>query len=194
MMNTEIVIERKRIDEMDRAAYNPRVDLRPGDDEYTNLQHSIDRFGLVLPIVWNKRTNRVVGGHQRLTVLENTGVEEVDVSVVDLDEVREKQLNIALNKTGGDWDEVKLTLLLDELGADAYETGFSQAEIEALENDVESLVDGDFVEQELATIEQLFNLQLTFNAEDKADIRAFIKDYGKEELAKVILAKVKGEV
>lgn len=193
-MNTEMIIERKRIEDMERATYNPRVDLRPGDDEYDNLNHSIDRFGIVLPVVWNRRTNRVVGGHQRLTVLENSGVEEVDVSVVDLDETREKQLNIALNKTGGSWDEAKLALLLDELGDEAYETGFSQAEIEALENDIDALIDGDAVEKELATIEQLFNLQLTFNAQDKADLKAYIKDYGKEELVNVILSKVKGEI
>lgn len=193
-MNTEMIIEKKRIEDLERATYNPRVDLRPGDDEYDNLNHNIDRFGLVLPIVWNRRTNRVVGGHQRLTVLENMGVEEVDVSVVDLDEIREKQLNIALNKTGGAWDEAKVTVLLEELGEDAYETGFSQAEIEALENDIDSLVDNDTVEKELSAIEQLFNLQLTFNAQDKADIRSFISDYGKEELVKVILQKVKGAI
>lgn len=193
-MNTEMIIEKKRIKDLERATYNPRVDLRPGDDEYDNLNHNIDRFGLVLPIVWNRRTNRVVGGHQRLTVLENMGVEEVDVSVVDLDEIREKQLNIALNKTGGAWDEAKLAVLLEELGEDAYETGFSQAEIEALENDIDSLVDNDTVEKELSAIEQLFNLQLTFNAQDKADIRSFISDYGKEELVKVILQKVKGAI
>lgn len=193
-MNTEMIIEKKRIEDLERATYNPRVDLRPGDDEYDNLNHNIDRFGLVLPIVWNRRTNRVVGGHQRLTVLENMGVEEVDVSVVDLDEIREKQLNIALNKTGGAWGEAKLAVLLEELGEDAYETGFSQAEIEALENDIDSLVDNDTVEKELSAIEQLFNLQLTFNAQDKADIRSFISDYGKEELVKVILQKVKGAI
>ena len=190
----EMIIEKKRISEIDRAKYNPRVDLRPGDDEYDNLLHSIDKFGLVIPIVWNKRTNTVVGGHQRLTVLENLGVEEVDVSVVDLDETKEKQLNIALNKTGGSWDEAKLIELLEELGDDAYETGFSPAEIEVLENNIEALVDDSFLENELASIAATFNLQLTFNAVDKADIKAFIKDYGKEELIKVILSKVKGEI
>lgn len=184
----------KRIDDMDRAKYNPRVDLRPGDDEYDKLHHSIEKFGMLLPIVWNERTNTVVGGHQRLTVLENDGVEEVEVSVVNLNETQERQLNIALNKTGGNWDEAKLAILLDELGEDATETGFSPAEIEALQNDIESLVDGGFLEDELSSIEKLFNLSLTFNSADRADINAYIKDYGKEDLVKVILQKVKGEI
>ena len=189
-----MIIERKRIDEMERAKYNPRVELRPGDDEYEKLRHSILKNGMILPVVWNKRTNTVVGGHQRLTVLEYEGEEFVEVSVVDLDILQEKQLNIALNKTGGRWDETKLVALLEELGDDATETGFDLAEIEALQNDIDSLVDGGFLEDELSSLEKLFNLSLTFNAADRADINAYIKDYGKEELVKVIIQKVKGEI
>lgn len=117
-------IIRKKIREMDRATYNPRVDLMPGDTEYENLRRSIKTYGLIIPVIWNERTNRVVGGHQRLTVLENEGETEVDVSVVDLDETQEKQLNVALNKVEGGWDEEKLGELLAELGEDATLTGF----------------------------------------------------------------------
>ena len=77
-------IIKKRIADMERAEYNPRVELMPGDDEYEKLKRNIDRFGVVVPVIWNKRTNRVVSGHQRLTVLMNEGVTETDVSVVDL--------------------------------------------------------------------------------------------------------------
>ena len=77
-------IIKKRITDMERAEYNPRVELMPGDDEYEKLKRNIERFGMVVPVIWNRRTNRVVSGHQRLTVLMNEGVTEVDVSVVDL--------------------------------------------------------------------------------------------------------------
>lgn len=69
-------IIKKRIADMERAEYNPRVELMPGDDEYEKLKRNIDRFGVVVPVIWNKRTNRVVSGHQRLTVLMNEGVTE----------------------------------------------------------------------------------------------------------------------
>ena len=92
-------IERKRISDLNRATYNPRIDLIPGDPEYENLRRSITTYGLLIPVIWNKRTNNVVGGHQRLTVLENEGETEVDVSVVDLDPMQERQLNVASTKS-----------------------------------------------------------------------------------------------
>jgi len=56
----------------------------------------------VEPIVWNKRTGNIVGGHQRLKVLLDMGMREVDCVVVDLDEAKEKALNLALNKIQGE--------------------------------------------------------------------------------------------
>ena len=63
--------------------------------------------------------------------------------VVELDEEREKALNIALNKISGDWDKDKLMLLISDLqGADfdVSLTGFDPAEIDDLFKD--SLKDG----------------------------------------------------
>lgn len=167
-------IIKKRITDMERAEYNPRVELMPGDDEYEKLKRNIERFGMVVPVIWNRRTNRVVSGHQRLTVLMNEGVTEVDVSVVDLDETAEKQLNIA--------------------GDAAPETGFDLYEIEALENNVDALVDGDFLDSELKSIEETFNISLKFSAEDRDVLKEYIKDNGKEDLVAVIVQKIRGEI
>ena len=95
----------------------------------------MEQFGYVEPVIWNKATGRVVGGHQRLKVLMDMGVTEVECVVVELDEEREKALNIALNKISGDWDKDKLMLLISDLqGADfdASLTGFDPAEIDDL--------------------------------------------------------------
>lgn len=188
-----MLIEKKKIRDMNRAVYNPRIELIPGDTEYENLRRSINTYGLVIPVVWNKRTNNLVGGHQRLSVLENEGETEVDVSVVDLDETQERQLNIALNKIEGGWDEDKLADLLAELGEDAILTGFTQQEIDSLTNDIDSLIDGDTVDEELKAIEELFNVSLTFDKADQEDLKAYVKDYGKEALVQLIIQKAKGE-
>jgi ParB-like chromosome segregation protein Spo0J len=123
------------ISQLNPAKYNPRKDLKPGDPEYKKLKRSMQEFGYVEPIVWNKRSGNIVGGHQRYKVLLDMGMSEVDCVVVDLDETKEKALNLALNKIQGDWDYLKLKDLLQELDTGEFDielTGFSVEEIEDL--------------------------------------------------------------
>jgi ParB-like chromosome segregation protein Spo0J len=126
---------KKKIEELKPSEYNPRLDLQPGEKEYEKLKLSIREFGCVEPIVWNKRTGNIVGGHQRFKVLQEMGISEVEVSEVDLPEDKEKALNLALNKIQGDWDMVLLKELLEELDTGAFDvelTGFDEKEIENL--------------------------------------------------------------
>ena len=130
-------IKRMKLVELNPAAYNPRIALKPGDPEFERLKNSIASFGNVEPIVWNKRTGNVVGGHQRLLVLKDMGEIETDVSVVDLTDEDEKLLNVALNKIKGDWDYDKLPELLSQFGPeDVKLSGFSPQEIAILCADV----------------------------------------------------------
>ena len=128
-------IVKMKLSELNPAEYNPRKALKPGDPAYEKLKASILSFGNVEPIVWNRSTGNVIGGHQRLRVLLDLGVEESEVSVVELSEVDEKRLNIALNKITGEWDDEKLTSLLAELtagGVDVYPTGFDEQELSSM--------------------------------------------------------------
>ena len=142
-MGSRMLIEKKNTADLLPADYNPRKDLKPGDAEYEKLKRSIEQFGYVEPVIWNKTTGRVVGGHQRLKVLMDMGITEVECVVVEMDEDKEKALNIALNKISGDWDKDKLALLIADLqGADfdVSLTGFEPAEIDDLFKD--TLKDG----------------------------------------------------
>lgn len=144
-----MLIEKKNTADLLPADYNPRKDLKPGDAEYEKLKRSIEQFGYVEPVIWNKTTGRVVGGHQRLKVLMDMGMTEVDCVVVEMDEDKEKALNIALNKISGEWDKDKLALLIADLqGADfdVSLTGFEPAEIDALFKDTlkDGIKDDDF--------------------------------------------------
>ena len=129
-------IERISIDQINPAPYNPRVDLRPGDPDYQRLSKSIETFGCVEPLIWNRRSGNLVGGHQRLKILRARGDTEADVSVVDLPPAKEKALNVALNKISGDWDPRKLAELLEELTQvpdfDIELTGFDLPDADAL--------------------------------------------------------------
>ena len=131
-------IEKKKVIDLVPADYNPRKDLKPEDKEYEKLKRSIDEFGYVDPLIWNKRTSRLVGGHQRLKVLKDMGIDEVDVVVVDMDEEKEKALNVALNKISGDWDKDKLMLLITDLQGENFDvslTGFDPEELDDLFKD-----------------------------------------------------------
>jgi len=130
-------IQKIKMELLNPAGYNPRKDLKPGDKEYEKLKRSITEFGYVEPVIWNKRTGNVVGGHQRLKVLLDLGFSEIDCVVVDLDEQREKALNVALNKIQGEWDTDKLAALMADLDSNAFDvslTGFDAAEIDELMN------------------------------------------------------------
>ena len=120
------------ISKLNPAEYNPRKNLQPGDAEYEKLKRSMEQFGYVEPVIWNKTTGRVIGGHQRLKVLVDLGLKEVDCVVVEMDEEREKALNIALNKINGEWDTDKLAMLISDLQGSDFDvslTGFEEAEI-----------------------------------------------------------------
>jgi len=150
-----MIIESKNTKELLPADYNPRKDLKPGDAEYEKLKRSIEQFGYVEPVIWNKSTGRVVGGHQRLKVLIDMGISEVECVVVEMDDDKEKALNIALNKISGEWDKDKLALLIADLQGTDFDvslTGFEPAEIDDLFKDTlkSGIKDDDFdVDEEL---------------------------------------------
>ncbi|MCX5709682.1 MAG: DNA methyltransferase [Candidatus Omnitrophica bacterium] len=142
-------IQKVLVSQINPAVYNPRVDLQPGNPEYEKLKKSITEFGYVEPLVWNKRTGTLVSGHQRLKILIEQEITEIEVSVVDLSIVKEKALNIALNKIKGRWDEEKLASLLSELTVipefNVGLTGFETPEIgELLDSLLESKEEDSF--------------------------------------------------
>lgn len=93
-----------KISELKSAEYNPR---QMTEKQVLDLTESIKQFGLVDPIIVNNNENRrnvVIGGHQRLKIALQLGFDSVPVVYLDLDENREKELNIRLNKNLGEWN------------------------------------------------------------------------------------------
>jgi len=148
-MTNKMNIQSVPVAKLKAAKYNPRKDLKPGDAEYEKLRRSIEEFGYVEPVIWNKRTGNIVGGHQRFKVLASLGYAEVECVVLDIDGQREKALNVALNKIGGEFDIPLLTDLLRGLSDDGFDvslTGFEAAEMEDLFKDktVSEVKEDDF--------------------------------------------------
>lgn len=143
------------------AKYNPRKITK---SELDRLKKALEEFGDLSGIVFNRRTGRLVGGHQRCKVMPQDATIEItktyDIPTrtgtvsegyiiidgerytyreVDWDETKEKAANIAANAHGGDWDEEKLHILLKELTAipdfDLDLTGFDLADIHQIIGD-----------------------------------------------------------
>jgi len=128
-------IQKIALSELKFAPYNPRVDVKKDTDFYNKLKNSIESFGIVEPLVFNKRTGNVVGGNQRLAVLIDLGIKEVEVVVIDLPLDKEKILNIALNRIQGNWDIGCLTETLVDLEKTDFDlslTGFTPPDIDII--------------------------------------------------------------
>ncbi len=150
-----MIIEVRSISDLLPADKHPRKMLKPGDETFEVLRESIETFGYVDPIIWNRKTGHIVGGHQRLEVLKHLGHDEAEVSIVDLDPDMELALDLALNKISGEWDMPKLKdvlIELETLPVDINLTGFSAKEIEILLK--KDVIEDDFdAESEAAKIE-----------------------------------------
>lgn len=134
------------------ADYNPRL---IDEGNLKKLVKNIRANGLIEPVVWNKRTGVLVGGHQRLTAADKIyrGKDyDVPVAVIDVDEKQEKLLNVQLNNPSmqGEWNLPQLAALNvdDELSFD--DMGFDKGEIAMLFGDDlqddEDIPDGNPVE------------------------------------------------
>ena len=112
------------------AGYNPRK-MSPA--AMAGLKASLEKFGELGGIVFNRRLGRLAGGHQRVKALVAIGETHADVRVVDLDEADEKALNLTLNNhaIGGEWAGAELAALLEESQA-AMGDLFTDLKLDAL--------------------------------------------------------------
>jgi hypothetical protein len=135
------------VDELAPAKDNPREwnGTRMG-----RLKASLRRFGMVEPLVWNERTQQLVGGHMRLSALKAMGVKEVPVVRVNITAQEEMALRLTLNNRAAQgrwhdrvkaqvaetqlqlpdfWKELAIGEILDQLGGDAEPKGGDEEEV-----------------------------------------------------------------
>ncbi len=142
-------VKRMSLEDLNPAPYNPRKTLGPGDPEYQTLRASYESFGQVLPLVWNKRTGNLVGGHQGRQIMIDIGVTSAPVSIVDLDDGEERALNIALNRISGRWDFGLLSEVLDGLDPEMQSlAGFEPGDLTEILADLEPAEPDEPVEGE----------------------------------------------
>jgi DNA modification methylase len=126
------------------AEYNPR---QLSNDQFKQIKDSITRFGIVDPIIVNSnkdRKNIIIGGHQRVKVALEMGIDSVPCHFIDLTRDKERELNVRLNKNTGEWD---WSILATEFDVEELtEWGFSEDEFSFPDpTPVEGLTDEDAV-------------------------------------------------
>lgn len=94
--------EKRKISELRNWESNPRTIT---EKAYEELKKNVGDLGNFEPLVINL-DNTVIAGNQRLRVLKEQGVEEVEVSVPDkkLTEDEIKKIGIISNRHSGEWD------------------------------------------------------------------------------------------
>jgi ParB-like chromosome segregation protein Spo0J len=99
---------------VDPWARNPRKIAPEARDA---LRASLARFGYVEPLVVNRRGDRywIVGGHQRASLLRESGAERARCVVLDLPEAEAEALAVTLNnrEAQGEWTEDLGPLIAD---------------------------------------------------------------------------------
>jgi len=129
-------IVKKNINKLKPSPYNPRESVKNNKKFYDKLKKSIENFGYIEPIIYNKRNKHIVGGHQRFEILKDLNYTVIDAIEIDVDDKKEKALNIALNKISGKWNVDKLEDLLRDLEDSDFSklTGFDNREIDKILN------------------------------------------------------------
>lgn len=182
-------LKKIKIKEIKLADWNPREITA---EELKSLQESIDKFGYVVPILWNEKTGNIIGGHQRFKVLSSKlkPNDLIEVVVVSLDVPQEKALNIALNKIGGKWDELRLANLINDIKKENLDlidyTGFQEDELRDLE-----IFGNEYKRPEFTDIIEKFNVVKSGCKKDGNWL--YVEYYGKakEKSFNKILKKLK---
>lgn len=129
-MSQQLSIQHVQVTDLNPAPYNPRT---WSEKALTQLMESIQRFGLVDPIILNNahgRENVVIGGHMRLEAAKKLGLTDVPavyLTIPDLE--KEKELNLRLNKNVG---EFNWELLKEFDPALLVDVGFSSEELDTI--------------------------------------------------------------
>lgn len=127
--SSALTIVQEQIGSLRPATYNPR---KWNETQLATLMESLSRFGFVDPVIVNGASSRkkiVIGGHMRLEAAKRLDMKTVPVVYVHIPSIeREKELNLRLNRSTGEWDWEALK----EFGSDLLlDAGFMPDELAA---------------------------------------------------------------
>ena len=128
MEKEDMKIEYIQIEKIKPNEYNPK---KMTQKEAEDLEKSIERFGIVDPLIMNKAKGRkgiLIGGHQRLKIYKKMGFTRIPIVWVNITDIeKERELCLRLSKNAGSWDWDLLANFDEDLLLDV---GFDNDELE----------------------------------------------------------------
>ena len=149
-------IEKIEINKLKPATYNPR---QISTKQYKDLKQSIEKFGLVDPVIVNSDMT-VIGGHQRLKICKELKHKEVGCIILNLSKEEERELNVRLNKNTGEFD---IDVLANEFDIDnLIDWGFKHIDLDINIDKIEEEKEDDSVtiiikEEDKIKAKELYN-------------------------------------
>jgi DNA modification methylase len=144
-------IEHKLLSELKPATYNPR---QISTKQYNDLKTSIEKFGMVDPIVVNKDMT-IIGGHQRYKIFRDITKKNslpnitIPCVVLELNKEQERELNIRLNKNTGDFD---MDILANEFDIDELvDWGFKHIDLDI---NIDKIVEGNTEDDHIPEVKE----------------------------------------
>ena len=188
-MKYQIRYQTLKLADLVHPPYNPRVQIERDTPEYDALKRSLEQHELVEPLVVNLCNMHCVGGNQRLTVMRDMGVEEETCVVIEQpDDLKEKELCLALNKIKGRWDTEKTGELLRDDAVLDFETGFDLDEVKsyrAIEeatatdgDDLDELEDDTEEPEAYGTSAKIGQIKIKLTADEYDELLNGIRDDG----------------
>jgi hypothetical protein len=122
---------------------DPKNARRHSERNIEAIKRSIEAFGQVPTIIFNRRTRRLIAGHGTVEAMKELGHKDAQVIELSLSAEKARALGLALNRIPelAEWDEEQLSALLDSLkneGDELFEaTGFTDADLAELTADVD---------------------------------------------------------
>lgn len=162
--------------QLKNAPYNPRT---LSDEQKRRLKAGITNLGMLGPITWNALSGNIVGGHQRIKVLDalnGSADYSLRVARVELADTEEMEANLLLNneEAQGDWDLEKLLEVMKTPGLRLEAAGFDMSDLmrmggmDALAERSESEVDA-FADRLAESRERQEELTAAADTRDSAD-------------------------
>lgn len=126
-------LETRKISELKPHPNNPR---RLTKEQHAHLKKSLEKFGLIDKPICTK-DNQIIGGHQRLRILKEQGIKEVDCWIPDKDLTQQEvdELLIRHNKNTGEFDYDEIANSFDVV--DLFEWGFTADDLHLSSDDLE---------------------------------------------------------